>query len=138
MHNYSTLNLLYSPPLSDGGDMVLSYYISWAHIVSTEYNVTRNNTNVTNTSSLKNTSETNSYFTETYSFDNGRYEVVTTDLFKDFEEEQPARYYENCSCLENNNGNISYGGCCCSNNDCMSNLCHPDLEFLYNFMFKRY
>ena len=32
IHNYSTLSILYSPPVSNGGDAISSYFIAWAEI----------------------------------------------------------------------------------------------------------
>ena len=62
-------------------------------------------------------------------FNNGRHEFVSSKLFKIYKGTASRKYYENCSCLETSKNNVSYGECCCNNNDCASNICHPQLGY---------
>ena len=48
VHNYSTLSILYSPPVNNGGDEILSYYVTWAEVIDVYTHVRKNNTNGTN------------------------------------------------------------------------------------------
>jgi hypothetical protein len=123
IHNYSTLSILYSPPVSNGGDAISSYFIAWAEIFTDIKYRQLNSTNETN--STMNTSE----IAKRYQFLNGVHEIVTPTLFKNYEETTARKYYENCSCLETTKNNVSYGGCCCDNSDCQSNVCHPRLGY---------
>ena len=132
VYNSTALAVLYSRPISDGGDMITSYMISWTRRNVTFIELTNNQSGNESTLSVGMNRSINGNQSTFRSFqkiqfldDGARHQHVHDTLFKTFASSTVLNGFDpNCSCLENS-GRAAYGGCCCKDNDCVSGICNP-------------
>jgi hypothetical protein len=121
VYNSSAIEISYSKPESDGGDMIQSYLIEWDKLLL----VHSNQSNFSNVSDIR-TLENSSREVNVFRFYGKRHEYVTSNLFKVYSIDETPSILENCSCLEIE-GKALYGECCCQNSDCLSGICNSHL-----------